>query len=95
MLLPDHFVRPQLCQRAALEVSPRVQLLELHINDLVNVLHLWKFESLLSHPRCSLDRSCQRRRSDRLFLVLEGGSCSGLPRPTRRNASSCTPLSHH
>ena len=32
-----------------------------------NVLHMWNLDSLLSHPRSSSDRCCQRRRSDRLF----------------------------
>ena len=37
-------------------------------HDLVNVVHLWNIDSLLSHPQPRLDCCCQQRRSDRLLL---------------------------
>ena len=37
-------------------------------HDLVNVVHLWNLDSLLSRPQARLDCCCRQRRSDRLFL---------------------------
>ena len=37
-------------------------------HDLVNVVHLWNLDSLLSRPQARLDYCCRQRRSDRLFL---------------------------
>ena len=44
-----------------------VQLLQLHINDHVHVVHLWYLDGFPSYPRPCLDRCC-RRSSDRLLL---------------------------
>ena len=37
-------------------------------HDLVNVVHLWDLDRLLSHTQARLDRCCRQRRSDRLLL---------------------------
>ena len=37
-------------------------------HDLVNVVHLWNLDCLLSRPHARLDCCCRQRRSDRLFL---------------------------
>ena len=37
-------------------------------HDLVNVVHLWNLDSLLSRPQGRPDCCCRQRRSDRLFL---------------------------
>ena len=43
-------------------------------HDLVNVVHLWNLDSLLSRPHARLDCCCRQRGSDRLFL--RGGDVS-------------------
>ena len=49
-------------------------LLELRIDNLVRVVHLWNLDSLLSHPRPRFDRCCQWRRSGRLLLGISDAS---------------------